>query len=83
MKRILCLWVYVSDFQNYKEKLLSQEKFSSSLTGKSISDKEYENVLKVWDKSEMRTKKDYHDLNLKVDVLLSTNVFEEFVQYTT
>ena len=63
--------------------MLSQEKFSSSLTGKSISDKEYENVLKVWDKSEMRTKKDYHDLNLKVDVLLSTNVFEEFVQYTT
>ena len=53
------------------------------MTGKSISDKEYENVLKVWDKSEMRTKKDYHDLNLKVDVLLSTNVFEEFVQYTT
>ena len=63
--------------------MLSQEKFSNSLTGKSISDKEYENVLKVWDKSEMRTKKDYHDLNLKVDVLLSTNVFEEFVQYTT
>ena len=63
--------------------MLSQEKFSSSLTGKSIGDKEYENVLKVWDKSEMRTKKDYHDLNLKVDVLLSTNVFEEFVQYTT
>ena len=58
--------------------MLSQEKFSSSLTGKSISDKEYENVLKVWDKFEMRTKKDYHDLNLKVDVLLLTNVFEEF-----
>ena len=58
--------------------MLSQENFSSSLTGKSISDKEYENVLKVWDKFEMRTKKDYHDLNLKVDVLLLTNVFEEF-----
>ena len=58
--------------------MLSQENVSSSLTGKSISDKEYDNVLKVWDKFEMRTKKDYHDLNLKVDVLLLTNVFEEF-----
>ena len=26
----------------------------------------------------MRTKKYYHDLNLKIDVLLLTNVFEEF-----
>ena len=58
--------------------MLSQENVSSSLTGKSISDKEYDNVRKVWDKFEMRTKKDYHDLNLKVDVLLLTNVFEEF-----
>ena len=58
--------------------MLSQENVSSSLTGKSISDKEYDDVLKVWDKFEMRTKKDYHDLNLKVHVLLLTNVFEEF-----
>ena len=39
----------------------SKENFHSSLTGK----KEYEYVLKVWNKSEMKTMIDYHDLYLK------------------
>ena len=33
--------------------------------GKKISDKECKHVLKVWNKSEMKTMKDYHDLVLK------------------
>ena len=44
------------------------------LTGKKISDIEYEHVLKVWNKFGM---KDYHDLYLKCDVLLSADVFEK------
>ena len=37
------------------------------LTGKNISKKENDRVLKVWDKFEMKTMKDYHDLCLKCD----------------
>ena len=37
----------MSDFENLKELLLSKEKFYSSLTGKKVGDKEYDNVLEV------------------------------------
>ena len=43
-----------------------------------ISDKNYEHVLKVSKASKMNTMKDYHDLSLKVDVLLLAYVFENF-----
>ena len=69
---------YMSNFEKFKEKLPSKEKFSSYLTGKKISDKECEHVLKVWDKFEMKTIKDYHDLCLKCDVLLLADVIEKF-----
>ena len=52
---------YMSDFAKFKEQLPSKKKFCSSLTGKKISDKEYEHVLKVRNKFQMKTMKDYHD----------------------
>ena len=68
----------MSDFEKFKEWLPSKEKFYSSFTGKKISDNNYEHVLKVWNKFEMKTMKDYHDLYLKCDVLLLADVFEKF-----
>ena len=68
---------YMSDFEKFKEELPKKENFYSSLTGKKINDKEYEHVLKVWNKFEMKTMKDYHDLYLKCDVLLLADVFEK------
>ena len=62
----------MSDFETFKEQLPSKEKFYSSLTGKNISDKEYEHVLKVWNIFEMmkdemiKTMKDYHGMYLNV-----------------
>ena len=56
----------------------SKEKFQSSLTGKTISDKEYEHVLNVWNKRDMKTMKDNHDFCLKCDVLFLAAVFEKF-----
>ena len=52
---------YMSDFGKFK-KLSSKEKFYSSLTDRKISGKEYEHVPNVWEKIEMKTMKDYHDL---------------------
>ena len=68
----------MSDFEKFKEKLPSKEKFYSSLTGKKISGKEYKHVLNVWNKFEMKTMKDYHNLYLKGDVLLLADSYEKF-----
>ena len=69
----------MSNFEKFKKELPSKEKFYSSLTGKKICGKEYEHVLKVWNKFEMKTMKDYHDLCLKCDGLLLADVIEKFV----
>ena len=73
-----CLYEYMTDFEKFKEQLSSKEKFYNSLTGKNISDKEYDHVFNVWNKFKMKTIKDYHDLNLKSDVLLLADVFGKF-----
>ena len=68
----------MTDFKKFKEQLPSKEKFYSLVAGKKISNKEYDHVLKVWNKYEMKTMKDYHYLYLKRDVLLLADVFERF-----
>ena len=68
----------MSDFEKFKEELLSKEKFISSLTDRKITDKEYEHVLSVWNKFEIKTMKDDHDLYLKRDALILLGVFEKF-----
>ena len=65
------------DFERFREELPIKEKFYSSLSGKKMSDEEYEHILKVCDKLEMKTMKDYQDLYLKRDVSLLA-VFEKF-----
>ena len=47
----------------------STEEFYSSLSDRKISDKDYEYVLNVWKKIEVKTK-DYHDLYLNCEVSL-------------
>ena len=68
----------MSDFEKFKEELPSKGKFYSLLTGKTIRDKEYDHVPKVWNIFQMKTMKDYHDLYLKWDILLLADVFEKF-----
>ena len=65
-KQLFYPYQCMSDFENFKEKLPSKEKFYSSLIGKKISNKENENVLKVWDKFEMKAMKFCHDCNFIV-----------------
>ena len=38
---------YMTDFKKFKEQLPSKEKFYISLTGKIISNKEYDHALKI------------------------------------
>ena len=55
-QNVLYPYKYMSDFEKFKEELPSREKFYS-LTGKKITDKEYELVLEVCDKFEIKTMK--------------------------
>ena len=64
-------------FKSLKKNAQEKKKFYSSLTDKKITDKEYEHILKVWDRFEMRTTNDYHNLHLKYDVLLLADVLEK------
>ena len=66
----------MNDFEKFKKELPTEEKVYSSLTGRRITDKEYEHALNVWNKFEMKTMKDDHDLYLKCDALLLADVFE-------
>ena len=57
---------YMSSFGKFKEKLSNKESFIVFWPKKKISDKEYEHVLKAWNKFEKKTMKAYHNLYLKV-----------------
>ena len=59
---------YMSDFEKFKEELPNKEKSYGPLTNRKISGKEYEHVLNVWKKFEMKTRENYHDLYLKCQV---------------
>ena len=68
----------MTDIEKFKEELPSKEKFYSSLTYRKITEKEYEHVLNVLYKFEMKTMKDYQDLYLKCEVLVLACMFEIF-----
>ena len=68
----------MTDFEKFKEQLRSKEKFYSFLTCKRINGKEYEHVLDICNKFEMKTMRDCHELYLKCQVLLLADVFEKF-----
>ena len=60
--------------------VFKNSKFNSFniLTNRSISSKSYEHNLNVWKTFKMNIMKDYHDLYLKVYVLLLACVFKTF-----
>ena len=64
---------YMTDFENFLKNYLATKSFLVWQQVK-ISDKEYNHFLNVWNK----LMKDYHDLYLKCDVLLSADVFDKF-----
>ena len=65
---------YMCDF----EKMMSKNKFYSSLSGRGVNGKNYEHVLKFWDKFVLKTMENYCNLSLKCDALLLADVFEKF-----
>ena len=54
-------------------------KFFSSLKDECIREKDYLKASNVWNVFKMNTLGNYHDLYLKTDVLLLTDMFEKFI----
>ena len=51
----------ICNFEKFKEELPERNEFYSSLKGKGTSNKEYQHVLKVQNKFEIKTMKYCHD----------------------
>ena len=75
--------VYPYDFMDSFEKfdqteLPTKDQFYSILNNQHSTDDEYDHAKKVWKTFSIKTMGEYHDLYLGSDVLLLTDVFENF-----
>ena len=75
--------VYPYDFMDSFKKfnqteLPTKDQFYSILNDQHITDDEYDHAKKVWKTFKIKTMGGYHDLYLGSDVLLLTDVFENF-----
>ena len=70
---------YMDSFNKFNESYLPKiEDFYSSLTDENISNNDYNHAQNVWNTFQIRNMGEYHDLYLKSDILLLTDVFENF-----
>ena len=61
-----------------EDKLPNIDDFYSKLNMLGISDDDYEHAKRVWGEFGLRNSGEYHDLYLKTDVILLSNVFAKF-----
>lgn len=70
---------WMDDYSKFNSKTLpSKEEFSSVLTAEDICEESYAHAMKVWDRFSCKTFVDYHNLYLKCDVLLLSDVWRNF-----
>ena len=72
---ILCTVLKNSTKQNY---LAAKEHFYTILNDQDVTNDEYNHAKEVWKTFKLKNMGDYHDLYLESDVLLPTDVFENF-----
>ncbi len=70
---------YLTDFSKLNATSLPpKDAFYNQLKNEQISDEDYAHAKKVWNTFSCKTMRDYHDLYLKTDVLLLTDIITEF-----
>ena len=70
---------YMDDWDKFKETILPpKETFYSKINMSRVSDHDYEQARRVWSKFGIKDLGEYHDLYLRMDVILLANVFEAF-----
>ena len=70
-------WTALTKF--LKDKSPDRSKFYSSLKNECIGKKDFLRANNVQNMFKMNAMGDYHELYLKIDVLLSADVFEKFI----
>ena len=69
---------YMDSFDKFNCQLPTKEDFYSILNDEHISDEDYNHAKDVWNTFNLKTMGEYHDLYLKSDILLLSDVFENF-----
>ena len=70
---------FVDSFEKFNQKELpNKDQFYNILNDQHITDDEYDHAKKVWNTFMIKTMGEYHDLYLVSNVLLLTDVFENF-----
>ena len=70
---------YMNSFKKFEDsRLPKKEDFFSVMNNEHITDKEYQHAQNVWNDFGLSSMGEYHDLYLKSDILLLTDVFENF-----
>ena len=70
---------YMDSLERLEEtQLPPKEAVKSKLNDEGISDEDYAHAQEVWEAFGMKKMKDYHNLCIRVDVLLLADVFENF-----
>ncbi|CAH3041931.1 unnamed protein product [Porites lobata] len=70
---------YVSSLEKLSEtQLPPKEEFYSKLNDEDITEDDYQHAINVWNTFKCKSLRDYHNLYLKSDVLLLSDVFENF-----
>ena len=79
VKKGIYPYEYMSSWDRFEEtKLPPKEAFYSKLNMSGVSSKNYEHARSVWKEFGIKNLGEYHDLYLKTDVILLSNVFEAF-----
>ena len=78
-KRCLPIYDFMDSFEKFNQtELPTKDQFYSILNNQDITDDEYDHAKTVWKTFKIKTKGGYQDLYLRSDVLLLTDVFENF-----
>ena len=72
---------HINSFKRFNEhELPDKSQFFSSLKDSEINEKECERAVNVWKLFKIKKLGQYHDWNLKTDVLLLADAFEKFIK---
>ena len=70
---------YMDSFNRFEEtENPSKQAYYSILNDQEITDEDYEHSIKIWKEDKIKNLGEYHDLYLKIDVLLLAEIFENF-----
>ena len=73
------MYEYIDSHEHFYElQLPLKEDFYSTLSRKTIIDKDYNHMQQIWEAFGYKNLGDYHNLYLRTDVLLLADVFETF-----